>query len=146
MELRFALNEIIRTNGWKQNFARAVFEALQKAIETARPMGNALREIYDQVVLVVGDTEGFVRDHPFLCALMVLGISILLSPLVIEALGFAEGVTLEVEICPSQCAVTTVLMPKTDSFAAWWQAEYAGTVSEGSLFSLLQRLGMEELV
>lgn len=57
VELRLALNEIIRTNGWKQNFARAVFEALQKAIETTHPMGDALREIYDKVVLVDGIQE-----------------------------------------------------------------------------------------
>ncbi|KAM0721323.1 hypothetical protein Q7P37_003027 [Cladosporium fusiforme] len=123
VELRLALDEIIRTNGWKQDFARAVFEALQTAIETARPMGDALREIYDEVILVVNDIEGFVRGHPILCALIALGILVLLSPWVIEALGFIEGGILE-----------------ADSFAAWWQSKYAGFVPKGSLFSLLQRL------
>lgn len=146
IELRLTLDEIIKTNGWKQNFARAVFEALQKAIETARPMGDALRELYNKVVLVVNDIEGFVKDHPILCALIALGILILVSPWVIEALGFAEGGILEGKKRPSQCAIKTVLMPQADSFAAWWQSKYAGFVPKGSLFSLLQRLGMKGFV
>lgn len=108
IELRLALDGIIRTNGWKQNFARAVFEALQKAIETARPMGDALREIYKKVVRVVDDIEGFIKDHPILCALIALGILVLLSPWVIEALGFAEGGILEGENCPFQYAIKTL--------------------------------------
>lgn len=33
-----------------------------------------------------------------------------------------------------------------DSFAALWQSRYAGLVPKGSLFSLLQRLGMKGFV
>jgi hypothetical protein len=104
--LRLALDGIIRTNGWKQNFARAVFEALQKAIQTARPMGDALREIYEKVVHILDEVEGFVKEHQILCALIALGILVLLSPWVIEALGFAEGGILEGEKCPLQYAIT----------------------------------------
>jgi hypothetical protein len=107
-ELRLALDGIIRTNGWKQNFARAVFEALQKAIETARPMSDALREIYKKVVHILDDIEGFVKNHQILCALIALGILVLLSPWVIEALGFAEGGILEGENRPFQYAITTL--------------------------------------
>lgn len=93
MELRLALDGIIRTNVWKQNFARAVFEALQNAIETARPMGDALREIYGKVVQVLDEIEGFVENHQILRWELL----VLLSPWVIEALGFAEGGILEGE-------------------------------------------------
>lgn len=99
LELRQTLGGIIRTNSWRQNFAQAVFEALQKAIETARPMGDALREIYKNVARVVDGVEGFVKDHPIVCALIALGILVLVSPWVIEALGFAEGGILEGEQC-----------------------------------------------
>lgn len=99
-ELRQTLEEIIRTNSWRQNFAKAVFEAMQTAIETARPMGEALREIYEKVVGVVEGVEGFVKEHPVLCALIALGILVLLAPWVIEALGFAEGGILEGEKYP----------------------------------------------
>ena len=96
-ELRQTLEEIIRTNSWRQNFAKAVFEAMQTAIETACPMGDALREIYEKVVGVVDGVEGFVKEHPVVCALIALGILVLLAPWVIEALGFAEGGFLEGE-------------------------------------------------
>jgi hypothetical protein len=36
-----------------------------------------------------------------------------------------------------------VLTRETGSFAAEWQSTYAGFVPKGSLFSLLQRLGMK---
>ena len=102
IELRQALERLVKRDTWRQatwreRFAKAVFEALQKAIETARPMGDALREIYEKVECAVNDVEGFVKNHPILCALIALGILVLLSPWVIEALGFAEGGILEGE-------------------------------------------------
>lgn len=108
MQLRLALDGIIRTNSWRQNFARAVFEALQKAIEAARPMGDALREVYEKAVRVVDGVEEYAKNHPILCALIALGILVLLSPWVVEALGFAEGGILEGEKWPFECATTTL--------------------------------------
>lgn len=46
-------NNPIRTTSLRQSFARAIFEALRKAIETARPMGLALGETYERVVDVI---------------------------------------------------------------------------------------------
>jgi hypothetical protein len=94
-ELHQALAEIIQTASLKQHFARAVFETLQKAIETARPMGIALGETYDKVVREIDGIEGFVKDHPVICAVIAIGILVVLAPWVIEALGFAEGGILE---------------------------------------------------
>lgn len=54
-------------------------------------MSEALCENYEKVARVIDGVVGFVRDHPTLCALIALRILILLSPWVIEALGFAEG-------------------------------------------------------
>jgi hypothetical protein len=142
LELRQSLEEIIRTNSWRQNFAKAVFEATQHAIETARPMGDALREVYDKVASVVYSVEGFVRDHPVVCALIALGILVLLAPWVIEALGFAEGGILEGKYYVAG-PVRVILTSDAGSFAAEWQSTYAGFVPKGSLFSLLQRLGMK---
>lgn len=101
-ELKQSLANIIDTNSWRQvtwreKFARAVFEAMQKGIETARPMSAAFRETYEKVEGVVNGVEGFVKEHPILCALIALGILVLLAPWVIEALGFAEGGILEGE-------------------------------------------------
>jgi hypothetical protein len=148
--LRQTLEGIIKTNSWRQNFAKAVFERMQQAIETARPMGDALREMYEKVACVVDGVEGFVKDHPIVCALIALGILVLLAPWVVEALGFAEGGILEGENywCPrcSDSIVRVVLTCEAGSFAAEWQSTYAGFVPKGSLFSLLQRLGMKGFV
>jgi len=102
IELRQALERLVerdtwRQTTWRERFAKAVFEALQKAIETARPMGDALRDIHEKVKCAVDGVEGFVKNHPIECTLIALGILVLLSPWVIEALGFAEGGILEGE-------------------------------------------------
>jgi hypothetical protein len=96
-ELHQALNELFQTASLKQYFARVVFETLQKAIQTARPMGVALGETYDKVVREIEGIEGFVKDHPVMCAVIAIGILVVLAPWVIEALGFAEGGILEGE-------------------------------------------------
>ena len=156
-ELKQNLANIIETNSWRQTtwrkrFARNVFEGMQKAIESARPMTAALRETYEKVEGVINGIEGFVREHPILCALIALGILVLLAPWVIEALGFAEGGILEGKepeipnMLHGNVFVETILTCGTGSFAAEWQSTYAGFVPKGSLFSLLQRLGMKGFV
>jgi hypothetical protein len=101
-ELHQALAEIVQTASLKQYFARVVFETLQKAIEKARPMGIALGETYDKVVREIDGIEGFVKDHPVMCAVIAIGILVVLAPWVIEALGFAEGGILEGRRIPFQ--------------------------------------------
>jgi hypothetical protein len=150
-ELHQALNDIIQTASLKQYFARVVFETLQKAIETARPMGLALGETYKKVCHEIDGIEGFVKDHPIMCAVIAIGILVVLAPWVIEALGFVEGGILEGEWTSSGQSMScdefdTMLTLETGSFAASWQSRYAGFVPKGSLFSLLQRLGMKGFV
>ena len=150
-ELHQALNDINQTASLKQYFARVVFETLQKALETARPMGLALGETYKKVCHEIDGIEGFVKDHPIMCAVIAIGILVVLAPWVIEALGFAEGGILEGEWTSSGQSMScdefdTMLTLETGSFAASWQSRYAGFVPKGSLFSLLQRLGMKGFV
>lgn len=60
-----------------------------------------------------------------MCTVIALGVLAIVAPWILEALGFAE------------------LGPVEGSFAALWQARYAGYVPKGSLFSFFQRLGMK---
>jgi hypothetical protein len=62
-------------------------------------------------------------------------------PWVLEALGFAELGPVEGEIDTSQIA-KKILIKLSGSFAAWWQSTYRGYVTQKSLFSFFQRLGM----
>jgi hypothetical protein len=43
-----------------------------------------------------------VKDHPIMCAVIAIGILVVLAPWVIEALGFAEGGILEGRRIPFQ--------------------------------------------
>lgn len=91
MDLRLALDGIVVTNDWKQDSAAAVFEALQKAIQTARQMSDLVWEIHRKVISILSAIEGFGKDYQVSCALAALGILVILSPRVIELIGFTEG-------------------------------------------------------
>lgn len=98
-KLKGALRGIYLANSWKRNFAQAVFDSLREAIETPRPMGDALLLIHNEVSGVVGDNEGFEKDPSTFYAVMALGILIVESPWVIRDLGYAKGGILGGEEC-----------------------------------------------
>jgi len=99
MDLRLALDGIVEMDYWKRDSAGAVFEALQKAIQTARPMSDLVWDIHRKVINILSGIEGFGKDYQVSCALVALGILVVLSPRVIEALGFAEGGIVEGKRC-----------------------------------------------
>ena len=85
--------------------ARAASDAMQKAEEAA---------------------VGFATEHPVYATLIALGILAILTPFVLELLGFGE------------------LGPIEGSFAAAWQSRwYGGEVPKRALFGYFQRLGMK---
>jgi hypothetical protein len=49
-------------------------------------------------------------------------------------------------MCGGDVVGSFVLICGSGSFAAEWQAAYAGFVPKGSLFALLQRLGMKGFI
>lgn len=99
MDLRLALDGMVEMDHWKRDSAGAVFEALQKAIQTARPMSDLVWNIHRKVINILSGIEGFGKDYQILCALVALGILVVLSPRVIEALGFSGGGIVEGEKC-----------------------------------------------
>ncbi|KAF1852104.1 uncharacterized protein K460DRAFT_274148 [Cucurbitaria berberidis CBS 394.84] len=123
--LRMQLDSIVGVYGWKENIAKWVLEKLTLALQDAHEtLGPAMRDAYHKAWDVARSIEGFVIEHPIMCTMIALGVLAILSPWVLEALGFAEA------------------GPVADTFAAWWQSTYGGLVPKGSLFSFLQRLGM----
>lgn len=106
-------------------------------------MADAFRDA-SKAVDAVGE---FAREHPLWTAavvgVVVFGMMVLLTPYLLEALGFAELGPLE-----GKCFACFWAEVKADgvgdlgSFAAGWQARYLGAVPKGSLFSFFQRLGM----
>ncbi|KAF2712757.1 hypothetical protein K504DRAFT_464819 [Pleomassaria siparia CBS 279.74] len=121
--LENTLNAIVGTNGWTERIAQWTLEKLEQALGEATKLGPVLKEAYDQSCETARAMEGFVQEHP-----VALGVLVLVAPWAIQALGFATGFG--------------ELGPIEGSFAAMWQARYAGLVPKGSLFSFFQRLGM----
>lgn len=76
------------------------------------------------------------------CTVIALGVLVMIAPLVLEALGFAELGPIPGEFDRTMSFHNVKLISTLGSFAATWQARYAGYVPKGSLFSFLQRLGM----
>jgi len=53
-------------------------------------MGQAIKVAYEKATQVVAGVLGFAREHPVFCAVVALGILVILVPWAIEVLGFGE--------------------------------------------------------
>lgn len=120
-DLKRKFDDAVGTTGWTEDIAIAILGALEQALNDTATVGQVMKEALEKAA---HEAYEFAREHPVFCTVLALGVLVLLAPWVIEALGFGE------------------LGPIEGSFAAWWQARYAGYVPKGSLFSFFQRLGM----
>lgn len=131
------LHDTVTTQGqrWSEWLAEKVLHGLEETLKGSQDKwGDALRDAYKRAVAAVeeelAELWAFAKEHPkevaagVVLTLVAIAVLVELAPWVLELLGFAaEG-------------------PLAGSFAAWWQAMYRGFVPRGSLFALLQRLGM----
>jgi len=121
VRLKAALRDTVGTCGYYDRLAKWILEKLANSLRDGAALGNTVKEASERAIVAAAD---FVKEHPAYCTLIAIGILVIMAPWVLELLGFAE------------------LGPVKGSFAALWQARYAGYVPKGSLFSYLQRLGM----
>ena len=138
------LQDVVHETGWYENLAAAVLTGLENALKALAPMGQAMKDAYDKATQIVADVLKFGKEHPVFCAVVALGILVILAPWAIEAVGFGElgpieGVCISVYVEGYTMLMCCLLV---GTFAAWWQSRYAGYVPAGSLFSFFQRLGM----
>lgn len=136
--LKKSVSDIVGERGWTENIAKAVLGGIENGLKQGVQMGKAMKEAFEKAVAEAAD---FAHDHPYFCALIAVGILVILMPWALEALGFAELGPVEGEIDTSQIA-KQILIKLSGSFAAWWQSTYGGYVTRRSLFSFFQRLGM----
>ena len=54
------------------------------------PMGQAMKDVYEKAMQVVADVLEFAKEDPVFCAVVALGILVILAPWAIEAVGFGE--------------------------------------------------------
>ncbi|KAJ9652600.1 hypothetical protein H2198_008169 [Neophaeococcomyces mojaviensis] len=120
-QIRSKLQGAITIASLKEYFAKLVLSGLETAIRNGIVVGKAMRDALERATV---EATEFAHDHPVYFTLIALGVLVIMAPTILEWLGFAE------------------LGPIEGSFAALWQARYAGYVPKGSLFSFFQRLGM----
>jgi hypothetical protein len=116
------LSDQISTTSWKEALAKATLKSLENAIKTGAKMAKAAA---DAVAQAKKAAIGFATEHPVYATLIALGVLAVLTPWILEVLGFGE------------------LGPIEASFAARWQSLYRGYVPKGALFGYFQRLGMK---
>ncbi|KAF1962821.1 hypothetical protein CC80DRAFT_461167 [Byssothecium circinans] len=124
-ELQIALNDIVGECGWTERLVEWILVKLEQVLREAEKLSPYLREAYEKSCEAATAIKGFVKDHPVFCTLVAIGVLVTIAPWMVEVLGFAEA------------------GPVQGTFAAAWQARYAGYVPKGSLFSFFQRLGMK---
>lgn len=81
------LDNIVGEYGWVENIGAAILNGLESALRKGVAMGPVMKEAFDKATRAA---IGFARDHPVYCTIIALGILVLLTPWVIEAIGFGE--------------------------------------------------------
>jgi hypothetical protein len=146
--LRAQIKGKVHAEGWTEKIAESILAKLQQVIEQGRnDMGPAMREAVDTASTVVQDVFQLALDHPVattvFCTLVALAILVLISPWIIEALGFGELGPIEGDsLSTINIIFLLTLLLSVGSFAAGWQSTYRGYVSKDSLFAFFQRLRM----
>jgi hypothetical protein len=84
------LQNVVHETGWYEGLAAAVLTGLENALKAEAPMGQAMKDAYEKATQIVADVLEFAKEHPVFCAVVAVGILVILAPWAIEALGFGE--------------------------------------------------------
>lgn len=86
-DLQLAIKDEVSATGWTESLAIAILTKLVQALDSAAPIGQALKEAFDRAT---EEARVFVTEHPVLVTVIAIGILALLVPWTLEVLGFAE--------------------------------------------------------
>ena len=89
------LDDTCGAEGWTQWIARKVLERLETVLKEGREkMASAMAMAYDEASDAANVLFRFAKDHPLatagLLSIVAVGVLVVLAPMVVEALGFAE--------------------------------------------------------
>ena len=83
-----------QAGGWSEYLAAKILNALEQVLKAGKAMNPAMQEAYDKACEAAKEIEGFAADHPVatavFCTVIALGVLAVLTPYVLELLGFAE--------------------------------------------------------
>ena len=101
VQLERRLDDVVGATGWnwEESLAKAILTGLERVIKDGAQMAEAMVEALARVTV---EAVEWSMEHPVYTTLIVFGILVILSPWVLEALGFAELGPLEGE---SYCLV-----------------------------------------
>nr|XP_036589799.1 uncharacterized protein CTRU02_00553 [Colletotrichum truncatum]KAF6801804.1 hypothetical protein CTRU02_00553 [Colletotrichum truncatum] len=123
-DLQRRLKNIVTTTSWTESLAELILNGVETLVRNGETIGQIVKDAIDKAYELAHELFEFAREHPVLVTIVAIGVLAIISPWVLEVLGFGE------------------FGPIAGSFAARWQSLYAGFVPKGSLFSFLQELGM----
>lgn len=63
---------------------------LEQSLREAEKLQGPLKEAYTKACDAALAVEGFVKEHPVFVTVIALGVLVMLTPWVLEVLGFAE--------------------------------------------------------
>ena len=103
-DLDLAVQDIVsQAGGWYEHIAIAVLTALRNALMEGSPMRQAMGVAFEKARDAAAGIADFAREHPLytaaICAVIALGILVILAPSVIAALGFSELGPVEGKVC-----------------------------------------------
>lgn len=85
------LRNIVHTENWYGTLAKGVLDHLIYALKTSKVMGNAMKKAFDKASSAARE---FAQKHPVYTAAIItviaIGVLVLITPWVVEALGFGE--------------------------------------------------------
>jgi hypothetical protein len=86
------LQDIVHETGWYDEFVEAIVarlvDVVRVSIKVGGEMGQAMKEALEKSL---AEAREFAKEHPMFCVVIALGILVILSPWVIEVLGFQVG-------------------------------------------------------
>jgi hypothetical protein len=89
------LEDAVGAEGWTEWIAQQVLAGLEAVLkEGQEKMGPAMAQAFDSVSEAADKVFQFAKDHPVatagLLTILAVGVLVVLAPVVVEALGFAE--------------------------------------------------------
>ncbi|KAK0664167.1 hypothetical protein DIS24_g477 [Lasiodiplodia hormozganensis] len=88
-ELDQKLDDVVGATGWnwEESLGKVILAKLERAIAIGAQMSSAMK---DAVEKSVAAAEEFAREHPVYTTIIAIGVLAVLSPWVLEAVGFGE--------------------------------------------------------
>lgn len=93
--LEAQLDDLVRSTGWTEWIAENVLAGIETVLrEGKEKMGQAMIVAYDEAAKAADEIFNFAKEHPAVTAglltIVAVGILVILAPMIVEALGFAE--------------------------------------------------------